>query len=336
MHCLTNFLFPFLDWIQVEVTSHCNARCIYCPVTVFQKFWKSEHISMETFEKLLPGFPRTRLVYLQGWGEPLTHPRFFEMVRIARKQGCRIGTTTNGILCDRETLSRMVREELSVVCFSLAGTGEFQNMIRQGTSLQDVVKAIHFLHEEKKHRGSSLPRIHVAYMWLRSHRDAIQDLPELLSDTGVSQVIVTTLDLVPHQDLAGEIIQAQCEEEEAFLCRLMAEVKEAGGRRGLEIHFRLVAPNSLPGICTENVTKSCFISSDGYVSPCVFKNLPIIEDQIPKGSGLNIPGSFRFGNINDKGLSDIWRQNTYKTFRRNHARGNIPDQCAGCPKLYCS
>ena len=31
MRFLSNLLLPFLDWIQVEVTSHCNAECRILP-----------------------------------------------------------------------------------------------------------------------------------------------------------------------------------------------------------------------------------------------------------------------------------------------------------------
>ena len=99
------------------------------------------------------------------------------MVRSARKQGCRIGTTTNGMLCDRQMLEQMVKEQVSVVCFSLAGTTTSQDAIRQGTSLQTVIRAVRSLHAAKKRLGASLPKIHVAHLWLRSQRDAVKDLP---------------------------------------------------------------------------------------------------------------------------------------------------------------
>ncbi|MDQ7785248.1 MAG: hypothetical protein RDU20_20350, partial [Desulfomonilaceae bacterium] len=81
MRFLSNLFVPRLDWIQVEVTSHCNAECVYCPHAVSKRSRHQTHMSMDTFEKLLPFFRRTAHVHLQGWGEPLLHPRFFEMVR---------------------------------------------------------------------------------------------------------------------------------------------------------------------------------------------------------------------------------------------------------------
>ena len=97
---LNPLLRPRLDWIQVEVTSYCNAACVYCPHTVYQGHWASRHLPLTTFAKLLPALARARLVYLQGWGEPLLHPDFFNMVALAKQAGCRVGTTTNGMLLD--------------------------------------------------------------------------------------------------------------------------------------------------------------------------------------------------------------------------------------------
>ncbi len=77
MQWFTNLLAPFLDWIQVEVTSHCNAQCTYCPHAVFGEFWQNRHMPLDLYRKLSRAFRRTSLVYLQGWGEPLLHPQFF-------------------------------------------------------------------------------------------------------------------------------------------------------------------------------------------------------------------------------------------------------------------
>ena len=51
---LVSLFAPTFDWIQVEVTSHCNALCIYCPRTVFKESWQDQHLSLETFKRLKP------------------------------------------------------------------------------------------------------------------------------------------------------------------------------------------------------------------------------------------------------------------------------------------
>jgi MoaA/NifB/PqqE/SkfB family radical SAM enzyme len=336
MQWLSNFLLPSLDWIQVEVTSHCNAECVYCPHTVYAQSWHASHMPVETFKKLVPAFRKTRLVYLQGWGEPLLHPQFFEMLRIARECGCHVGTTTNGMLCDAKMAERMVAGGLKIVGFSLAGTDESQDTIRCGTRLQSVLQAMSRLDETKKRLGSSLPDIHVAYIWLRSQLEAVKQLPGLLEAKGVSQVVVSTLDFAPHQDFAIEALHARDKEEEAFLQGIISEVVKDGRKRGLDIHFRLVTRHRPPGICTEDVTKALVVSARGLVSPCVFRNVPVVDNHERGEHGLCSPTSLIFGDINEQSLSTIWRQKAYRAFRRHHAEGSGTECCGDCAKLFCS
>lgn len=336
MQFLSNLFMPSLDWIQIEVTSHCNAECVYCPRTVYGNSWRSGHMPVGMFRKLSRAFHRTDLAYLQGWGEPLLHPEFFEMVRIAKECGCRVGTTTNGMLCDDKTAERIVREGLNIIGFSLAGTTDHQDEIRRGTRLRRVLEAIRLIDHHKKMSGSHLPEIHVAYMWLRSGINEIKELPTLLEGMGVNQVVVTTLDFLSHQNLSNEIVHARNANEETLLRRIASEVTEDGARRRLDIVFRLVATQRPPGMCTENVTGACFVSSRGLVSPCVFMNMPLPANDCTGEAGLCTPESLTFGDINDKSLSSIWTRKAYRTFRSDHAGNRSIPSCCGCPKLFVS
>jgi len=247
-----------------------------------------------------------------------------------------VGTTTNGVLCEGEVPDRMVRGGLSVVGFSLAGTDDSQDAVRRGTRIQNVLLAMDRLDRAKKRLGSSLPQIHVAYIWLRSQFEAVKQLPALLEGTGVSQVVVSTLDFVPHPDLATEALQARDTDGEAFLCNIISEVAKDGRKRGLEIHCRLVTRHGPPGMCTENVTRALFVSSRGSVSPCVFRNVPIVENRGPGVIDSCSTPRIIFGDINDQSLSDTWRQKHYRAFRRDHAKGRGTNSCGNCTKLFCS
>jgi MoaA/NifB/PqqE/SkfB family radical SAM enzyme len=335
MQWLSNLLAPYLDWIQVEVTSRCNAECVYCPNAVYRDLRQGVHMPMELFLKAARAFRLTSLVYLQGWGEPLLHPQFFDMVQIARRSGCRVGVTTNGALIDEEVAERLVSEGLSIVGFSLAGTDERQDHIRRGAGVGKVLQAIELLDQAKRRRGSSLPELHAAYMWLRSQFDAARDLPALLEGTGIRQAVVSTLDFLPREDLAGEFIHAWDAEEEVRLKRIAAEVIEAGKRRGIEIIFRIVAPFGAPGRCTENILNGVVVSCRGFVSPCVFGNMPDLQALSAGDASFSVPRRIIFGSIDDRSLSDVWMEKSYKAFRREHAAGRIPPVCASCPKLFC-
>ncbi len=76
-------LAPHLDLLQVEISSRCTAACSYCPHSLFADVWQSKPMDFALFEKLTPVLPVTGMIYLQGWGEPFTHPEFFRFARAA-------------------------------------------------------------------------------------------------------------------------------------------------------------------------------------------------------------------------------------------------------------
>ena len=64
LNSLFNKKYPRLDWIQVEVSSFCNAECIYCPHTEYRNNWQNRLFPIELYKRLIPAFAKTKLVYL--------------------------------------------------------------------------------------------------------------------------------------------------------------------------------------------------------------------------------------------------------------------------------
>jgi MoaA/NifB/PqqE/SkfB family radical SAM enzyme len=325
--------FPSKEWIQVEVTSRCNAACSYCPRTVFKDDWQDRTLPMELFKRLMPAFRHTGLVYLQGWGEPFLHPQFMTMARMAKDAGCRVGTTTNGMLLKERSLAEVVDSRMDVLAFSLAGTASATNdHHRPGTRLEQVLEAIRILEKIKTKRGTNLPAVHVAYMLLRSGIEELTDLPSLLGDTGVKQVVVSVLDFVPSDALSHEVLTtADLKENEIGL--LFEEVRIQGEQRGISIHTPSAEPERIPGSCSENIQKALFVSSDGSVSPCTLTNVPVADGTACFAQGQPYLRTV-FGSVRDSFLPAIWSSGEYARFRRAHDRGVPPEPCFHCPKLF--
>jgi len=325
---------PTFDWIQVEITSACNAACIYCPRTVYRDAWEDRHLPLDAFRQLGPVFEKTRHVHLQGWGEPFLHPDFFDMVAIAKAAGWWVGTTTNGMLLKRDRITRTIESGLDIIAFSLAGTGDRNDAIRKGTSLKKVLETIQAVDRAKKEMGSLTPEIHVAYMLFRSGLGELEKLPFLLQGLGVSQVVVSTLDFVPSDQLREETLIPVTKEEYEKTRPSLDRLVEEGREKDLSVHYHLVSPEKRRDVCTENVERALCISSDGAVTPCMYRNLRV------SGTFYDLRGSkvscarMVFGNIHEKNVMDIWRGESYKAFRRSFRKGQLASTCQECPKIW--
>jgi MoaA/NifB/PqqE/SkfB family radical SAM enzyme len=330
---LTSWLVPKTGWFQIEVTSRCNAACGYCPHTVYRQVWDSRDLSLSAFLSLLPALARKQWAYLQGWGEPCLHPDFFTMAALAKKAGCRVGTTTNGMLLDAGRTEQLVEVGIDLVAFSLTGLHARNDAVRRGTSFAKVLETIQALNEAKARAGREQPQIHIAYLLLRSGLDDLEQLPQALQGLAINQVVISTLDFVPSREWAGETLRPASLAEYEELNGRLAGLMQSGKHYGVPIYYQLRPPGERGLLCPEGPLQSLFISARGTVSPCVFTNLPV--------SGVNhwVNGretphrNLTFGNVLKEDLRTIWRRQPYINFRRSFYTGKLTAPCGNCLRL---
>lgn len=314
-----------LDCVQVEVTSRCPGRCTYCPHTTQKAHWRPRDMEMATFGRLWPLMRRSGRVHLQGWGEPLLNPAFFEMAALARKAGCQVSTTTCGLRMDENLAHGIVESGIDMVAFSLAGTDTASNASRRGVGFDRVCEAVATLQAVRRARMGVHLEIHIAYLMLASTMEAVAGLPALMQRLGVHAAVVSTLDYIPEPGLAQEAFSpsetAKLAQAEAILSKTAAEAK----RLGLDFHYELPHPGAAGTSCRENITRSLYVSADGSVSPCVYVNVP---------TDVADPGRRVFGNVRDQDPIDIWESADFKSFREQLAGGNPDLPCQRCPKRF--
>ncbi|WP_052507017.1 radical SAM protein [Desulfonatronovibrio magnus] len=327
-------LYDSKDWMQIEVTSRCNALCSYCPRTVYHKQWKDRSMPMETFKALLPALQKTDLAYLQGWGEPLLHKDFPEMVRLAKEAGCTVGVTTNGILLRESLLEKLIESGLDILAFSLAGTTAATNdPVRAGAPFEKVMEKLDLAKRIKEKGEHTRPVVHIAYMLLRSGLDDLEKLPELMHSKGVDQAVVSVLDFEPGVELSSEVLSPENENEIRELESIFSRLKEQAKEKGQTIHTPVFSSSVQDGlVCSENVEHALFVSAQGDVSPCVYANVPVDKADFAR-QGQPEPYSRNvFGNINNELLPVIWRCKGYTSFREGLKLGRPARICQNCPK----
>ena len=128
---------PRLQHLQVEVTTRCDLPgCLMCPRRAMPERWLNHDLSWQNFERLIPAFKLFTQVHLSGWGEPLLHPRLWDMAQAVRSQGCTVSLTTNGMNLTA-AMQVQVLEHLDMVAVSLDGArAETFERLRPGADFQ--------------------------------------------------------------------------------------------------------------------------------------------------------------------------------------------------------
>lgn len=308
----------FLQAIQIEVSSICNASCTFCPTTYIKEPEEPQFFSLELFETLIPYFSWSHWVYLQGWGEPLLHPDLWKMAELAKQQGAKVGMTTNGTLLNQSNIVSLFQSGVDLISISLAGAEPgTHNRIRKGTNLEQILTGIHQLTEEKKRRNTPQPVIKVSYM-LTS--DTIADLPQALKiayEAGINEFYCTNLDYVFSQEADQcKVFTYSCSPKPAYKEAIAAAQRFAREKNFTFIDYPLVTMEQL-ACCQQNPVDYMYITAGGEVTCCPYlsrhQNPRYFREQF-----MTVPRK-SFGNINNHTLAEIWGNPDYIAFRNAFA-----------------
>ena len=318
--------------MQVEVSSVCTCHCTYCPQTVKKAVWQSRLMTDQTFAALWPLMRQCARVHLQGWGEPFLHPRFLDFVRVARRAGCAVSTTTCGLRMDETLAAAIVDSGMDVVAFSLAGTDEASNASRRGIPFARVCAAIRQVQAARRQRPDSPLELHLAYLLLPSQLEAVRRLPDVMEELDVRCAVVSTMDYVAAPELAHEAYRPQDTDKIARAAAVLAPVAARARQMGRELWYALPDPGAVGRVrngCRENVDRTISVDTQGNLSPCVYVNLPTSE-QDPR---RRIFARAEYGRPAGE-QADLWRNREFAAFRAALS-GPWPDvPCADCSKRF--
>jgi radical SAM protein with 4Fe4S-binding SPASM domain len=268
---------------------------------------------------------RAGRVHLQGWGEPLLNPVFFDMAALARNAGCQVSTTTCGLRMDPELAFRIVESGIDIVAFSLAGSDTASNASRLGVDFDRVCEAVSTLQAVRRERMGVHLEIHFAYLMLASTMEAVAGLPALMQRLGVHAAVISTLDYIAEPGLEAEAFTPQETDKLAKAAAILSEVEVEARRLDLGFHYELPSPAAAGNACRENIGRSLYVSADGSVSPCVYVNVPV---------GIADPKRRVFGNVRDQDPVQIWESAEFRRFRERLACGDPDLPCRSCPKRF--
>ena len=135
----------FPPMVVAEITNVCNLHCIHCPYTFISKHkdYVPKYMKWKLYQKIVEEVSdyRGTIFRLLCDGEPLLHPRFLDMVRLAKsKEISPVNFITNGLLLKDEIAAGVLEAGVEVVEISLdALTKETYERIRRGSDYELVV-----------------------------------------------------------------------------------------------------------------------------------------------------------------------------------------------------
>lgn len=111
--------------VDVEASSRCNLRCVFCDKRTPGKPHHGRDMDMALYRDILAEAGRMKLcaLKLSYTGEPLLHPNIVEMVRLAKEQGVLdVYFNTNGMLLDHAMSQGLIDAGLDRLSISVEGT----------------------------------------------------------------------------------------------------------------------------------------------------------------------------------------------------------------------
>jgi MoaA/NifB/PqqE/SkfB family radical SAM enzyme len=143
----------------IEVTGLCNLRCVMCPHGLLEQKAERGHMKWEVFTRIIDD--AQHLIHeadLFGGGEPLLHPRIFDMVRYAHDAGINSRLHTNATILTREKSIMLIKSGLDFLSFSFDGySKEEYERTRVNASYEKTLNNILTFLCAKQELGSKKP-----------------------------------------------------------------------------------------------------------------------------------------------------------------------------------
>src|SRR5690606_33415536 len=144
--------------VQLEPVGQCNLRCEMCPIQFRQEgppYGPPAFMDYDLFPRLVDEYEGLEELHLQGLGEPMMHPRFFDMVSFATERGVRVTTNSNLTLLSDRRAEACVTSGLAELHVSIDGADtETYERIRRRGHFERVLENVRRVVEVRERLGS--------------------------------------------------------------------------------------------------------------------------------------------------------------------------------------
>lgn len=298
-----------VEKLYIEPTSACNLECSMC----FRHNWIDEKAGMmneEVFEKIISSINDIHSltsVMFGGMGEPLLHKNIVDMVSCFAEKGIKTELLTNATMLGRNMSEKLINAGIDTLWISVDGFDrEAYEKIHIGSRFDEITENIRFFNSIKGNAKTG-----ATFVIMNENIDELIKLNRFADE--MSFDIINLSYAVP----CNPISRIDSCYDSGFKIGRQKRVDFS------EYHERKL--NYCPFVCENN----CFIKWNGDVVPCMqllHSSYSYIFEEKRQIMGKS------FGNIEKRGLLDIWNSEEYTSFRELVKNFDFPDctLCDGC------
>jgi radical SAM protein with 4Fe4S-binding SPASM domain len=320
-------------FLQVEPVGQCNLRCRMCPIQFRRDgppHGPPAFMDFDVFTRLLDQFPDLEELQLQGLGEPMMHPRFFDMVSYAAARGIKVGTNSNLTLLNARRAELCVTSGLAELHASIDGaTAETYEEIRVRSHFDRITRNLEGLVEARRRLGSETPRLRMVCVVMRRNLPELADLVRLAHRLEIDAVFVQHLchdfgesSLPAHYAPMRGFVDDQTllAEDPARVGRHFGEARAVAAELGVDLRLPLTQPRMHPpgtpgpDRC-DWPWRGAYVSYQGLAMPCCM---------------VATPDRIHLGNMAEQGADAVWNGEAYQEFRAALSSDSPPEVCRSC------
>jgi len=287
-------------------------------------------MEFDLYCKLVDQFTNLKELHLQGLGEPMMHPRFFDMVEYAVQKGIRVTTNSNLTILNPRNVQRCITCGLDTIHVSIDGaTKDTYEEIRVRAHFERVLHNLDLILDERLRRDSPLPHLKMVTVIMRKNLAELPDLVRLAHRLRMEEIFVQHLahdfgesSLPAHYRPMREFVEAETlfhediERIETFFSKARQEAEELGIELRLPHVRERSHPPGTPGMdrCSWP-WRGAYISYQGLAMPCCM---------------VATPDRIQLGNMADQSVEQVWNGELYQNFRESLSSDNPSELCSSC------
>jgi MoaA/NifB/PqqE/SkfB family radical SAM enzyme len=287
-------------------------------------------MEFDDFTKLVDEFDGLEELHLQGLGEPMMHPRFFEMVAYATGKGATVSTNSNLTLVNERRAEALVTSGLARLHVSVDGaTPEMYERIRVRSKLAKVVRSLELLRSARVRLQANHPSVHMVSVIMRQNLHELPDLVRFAAEWEMENLWVQHLchdfgeeqlpmHYRPMHDFVSE--QTLLSEDPARVAHFFDQARAVADELGVDLRLPRTDPRAHPPGTPGR--KRCswpwaqaYVSYQGLAMPCCM---------------VSTPDRANFGNMVERGALDVWNDPEFAAFRAQLDSDDPPDLCRSC------